>query len=878
MKASLLECFPDPLTPAWPLTTSPINCEARQIYAITAIACCVPGAHVLLLHEQENMDSVRSCIAKEFRFLDFQIEPTTTVEQITNFLVAASEVSLTGRGPRSSAGRYSGPIASSMNRNNVFVGGGGGGVGGGYSTGGFHSSAGPDDLTMPSLASTAAMKASFTEDNSLIGAPAHSESSFHPPPSPEPEAVFSVKPSNHRGKSSSSSGVLSPGMASTPLITFSRPYSGKKPRWSGTGATPTTTPGMPRAKSSQFGGTTGSVYGYGEGKGVAQPVVACIRAAHVATPVVLETIMDAVHIGQMRVSSSWTTHSGVPFSAGGRREDASAGRGGFHSFDMALPSHENEGEEPFSRPRSIHSSTPHAVDPYSMMEGRLGNSPLDGGGAPASLLPVSSDSYSSSFTYALPPTVHIVLFCSQKCYTELLSESDRAAFALSMCISVLNVNQLNLLYPLNLRHSSFLNKKHLQEVLASPESLDTVSVSAMVSGYLRHLLLVIRGSALPGDTVGGFVMRYLPRYLRLIRAAALLFYPGGDFLAPTGSRHLSKPSSSASFSSPGVGNSLLGISSMRDSTREGTPVGSRTQNTPRNTTTTTNNNSGSATAESSVDTPGDGNHSLLAMNTVPGSLFFHSPNPSHSGVRSSTFADVVVTPTDVLCLLSPMIVHLFFIRVAQLQFLLQSSSSSSSPSALSRTYFAFPQDGVSSHFDVPKGGSFSLGSTSHKSVRGRSPHPPSADGPPRMGSFFTPAGSPPSREARRRASHSGSLPKDYRRPSLPHPKSGRGHRRGSERKYSRDSEGRDIRREERGGSARLSFSAHQGKEESFSKDGSDFLNARQHANREEMNPRTRQNNVSKGELTSAGPEALSYAEVREFLRYVIIRYSNPTPG
>lgn len=822
------------------------------------------------------MDSVRFCIAKEFRFLDFQIEPNTTVDQISNFLVAASEVSLTGRGTRASAGaagRNGVPTPSSVRRNSGFE-GGGGGVGSGSSTGALHSSSGLEDLTVPSFAATAAMKP-FTGDSSLISTLALPESPFCPPASPEPEVQSSTKPFLHRGKNRSSSAVLSPMVSSASIITFSRPYATPKGRGSGTSVIPTTGTAMTRGKSSQFGGTP-SVVGYGEGKGVSQPVVACIRAAQAASPVVLQTIMDAVHVGQVRVSSFGTSHAGVSWSAVGKKEEASSGRGGFHFVDTALPSHESELEESPSRQRSISFSAPHAMDPYSVTEGRLGNSPPEGGGPPISFLPISPEASSPSSTFTLPPSVHIVLFCAQKCYTELLSETDRAAFALSTCISVLSTSQLNLLYPVNLRHSSFLNKKHLQEVLAFPEMLDTVSVSAVVSGYLRHLLLILRGSALPGDTVGKYVMRYLPRYLRLIRAAALLFYPGVDFRTPPESRHLLMPSSSATFSSPGAGNSFLGLSSIRGSAREGSSVSRRAPNTALNT-------SGSGTGDSSVDVPGDANLSVHG-NTIFDASPSRSVNPSHSASRSSTFADVVVTPTDVLCLLSPMIAHLFSIRVAQLQFLLQSSSSSPSPSALSCTSFVFPRDSVPSPFSFPKGGSFSLGTSSPRNVRELAQHPPSSGRTHRMFSSFMPAGSPP-REAEPPSLRSGCVPNGSSRSSFLHPRSEGGRRSGSEITFSREREGETLREEGEEGHRngvsdapmRSSLSPRKRNAEPFSNVGNS-LKERHNAKREEMNPTSRQNSVSEGELTAAGPAALSYAEVREFLRYVIIRYSNPTPG
>lgn len=907
MRASLPECFPDPLTPAWPLTSSPVNCEARQIYALTAIACCIPGAHVLLLHEQENAESLRSCISKEFRFFDFSIEPNTTLEQITNFLLMTSEASWIGRGARSYLGavtRSGIPGTVSFHRNS-------GGLAGGLGSGGLPVS------TASAVHTEGGTSGSHTSAGGMKGPPSvplpppsasdlvTSHLSLSIPSALDVEQPLKATSPTRQGKGSGfATPSVAPQESGTGIISIPAVPLSKKNRSNaiGMGSVDTTT--ITKAKSFQSGSAFGLTVSSEGAKAAPQTVVACIRGAHAASPAVLQAIMDAVSVGQVHHGAFPPASMGPLHPATGRRERSSTGAVPGAGFSDNSFFGSSGGVEEFHAGSRSTSFSPPAQSRVTDMSGAVemgaGTAPSFEDHVSSSLLSLTGSPLPQPTSYTLSPSVHIVLSCSQKCYTELLSESDRAAFALSACISALNVNQLGMLYTLNLRHSSIVNKKRLQELLSYPDALDTVGVSAVVSGYLRHLLLVIRGSALPGNTVGGYVMRHPDRYLRLLRAAAVLFDHGLELLSSAGARPPPVPSSSPSSSSfaggsPSLHDGSSASSPVRLNTMEG--MGSARRHPVVGSST-----SGKSTLDSSADSSPEANATLHFRHPSadrPSSLALFA---SRSGVRRPNFADVIVTPTDVLCLLCPMIAHFFTIRVAQLRFLFQTALASSFPSFPSSP-FHFSRDVVSSSFismtgvssshllpfrPSPQSGAFA---PSHLFPKKREPFAPLHDGPtaaspPAPSTSFIPgAGS--------RSSSQGSFPRDANvRDRYPGGS-------GASNSGLRGGEGESLTKEEEededgshspGGGAQstdllkgtLSFVPPERRrlEDPFHSPAG-ATNAAQNRRKVlwEMNaafpphPPT-----GMGGTTATGPAALSYSEVREFLRYVIIKYSRPAPG
>lgn len=385
MRARLGDCFPDPLTPHWPSTANPVTCEARQVYALTAIACCVPRAHVLVLHDQEATNHLRSCMTRGCKYMDFEIERTTTAEELGHFLHSAQ--------------LHAFPSLRSLN--------------------------------------------SFTN--------------------------MSVR----EKMTSTHGGVLSEHSNNTTTV-----------------------------------GNTA----------IMDCIVVSIRGAHQASSNVLSTLIDAVHACQVRCI------------------DATA-------------------EKAHRDPAAV--SVTHSI-----------------------------------------PSVHIVLFCRQKGYTDVLSERLRSGFALSTFVSSLTMDRAPVLRGNNIRNSSIINKRNMMELLSFPESLSTVTCSYEVTGYLRHLLLVLRGSMLPGNTTGCYAVRRFHTHVQVLRAAAVLFQPPPEALVAR---------------------------VLPDSVPQ-----RRTVLTDRN------------------------NNSMLS---TPG------------GIGPPDFTHVVVTPTDVLCLLCPLVAHLETLRRRPLRFL-----------------------------------------------------------------------------------------------------------------------------------------------------------------------------------------------------------------
>lgn len=150
-------------------------------------------------------------------------------------------------------------------------------------------------------------------------------------------------------------------------------------------------------------------------------------------------------------------------------------------------------------------------------------------------------------TFAVP-SVHLLLFCRQKEYGDILTEQFRSLFHFSLFASSLTVDRNVVLRRSTIRGSSIINKKNLLDVIAFPESLDTVSMCSDVSSYLRQLLLVLRGSSLPGSTTGVYLTRRYNICCQLIKAAALLFQPSPEAVSShfiTTARQRPKPNTQA---------------------------------------------------------------------------------------------------------------------------------------------------------------------------------------------------------------------------------------------------------------------------------------------------------------------------------------------
>lgn len=907
MRASLPECFPDPLTPSWPMTSSPINCEARQIFAVTAIACCVPGAHVLLLHEQGNTLSLRSFISKEFKFFELAIDSDTTVEHISKFLVSASEASLAGRWGRSftgsSAARGGLPAVQSAAKNSSSSGVGLCGNGGlavpissGYSegitpvthsfTGGFKSS--PSSFiqrTSNAERSSSRLSNSVHSTLELEQQPNPTSSTSQGKgscpvgacgvPTENSSGIIGVLPQLSARKSSRGNGRLF-SLTDVPTATKSKLPS------TGNNGPP------PAASTSEVGRTT------------PQTVVACIRGVHNASPAVLQAIMDAVSVGQVHYSGGDSHHSlGNAPPVVGKRDKSTSGISVGGGWDHSFAGSSGALDELHSRSCSASLAPPSSSGALDM---ELGVESMMGTPILRDDRPVSPSLLSQSTSYTLSRSVHIVLFCSQKSYTEVLSESDRSAFALSAFLSALNENQPGMLYTLNLRHSNIVNKKRLQDLLNFPDALDSVGVSAVVSGYLRHLLLVIRGSALPGNTVGGYAMRHPERYLRLLRAAAVLFDPGLELLSSAGVYHHSVHSTSMSSSF------TPGIPPYYDLPKSRSPLKMNDQEvaiSARKSQIVTSNTSVRSIVEYSCDSTSDAHgvfpcfhpstdYASLGVSPFQG-LATHQPN----------FADVVVTATDVLCLLCPMIAHFFTIRVAQLGFLFHTSSNASL-SSLHSSPLRVPRAGFSIPFSSSGGNSLSTLSSFHHSPSAIGAAPSDFSSRNKNGLFSSHAGQSFSSATNAPVGVSlSSTSSGIQRSSqellyADNPDrdrncgsgTARALRRGEERARTAAPDGEE---EEEGGMHSPGSESHffdlrketlsfvPGPQRNF-KDpfgtNADGSAIEQKSKKEGRNTNCAPQHHSLIPIgpDSTGPALLSYSEVREFLRYVVIKYSHPAPG
>ncbi|RNF21323.1 40S ribosomal protein S24e [Trypanosoma cruzi] len=92
MRLSINQCFPDPLARQWPATHHPVLCECRQLYVLVSICCCVPSAHLLVLHDGMSNSTVTS-MPKGPTYLELRITEQTRREAFCGFLMRAESAS-----------------------------------------------------------------------------------------------------------------------------------------------------------------------------------------------------------------------------------------------------------------------------------------------------------------------------------------------------------------------------------------------------------------------------------------------------------------------------------------------------------------------------------------------------------------------------------------------------------------------------------------------------------------------------------------------------------------------------------------------------------------------------------------------------------------
>ncbi|KPI88530.1 hypothetical protein ABL78_2342 [Leptomonas seymouri] len=258
------------------------------------------------------------------------------------------------------------------------------------------------------------------------------------------------------------------------------------------------------------------------------------------------------------------------------------------------------------------------------------------------------------------PTLRVVAFCSCRNFALFLPETLRAAFTLSTYVSTLSVESAVVLQTSNVTSSNIVNKRYMLEVMMSPDGqslLETVTLSAAVLRYLRHLLLVVRGSFCCMLSPGALALRRLPRWATVLRAMAILFMPDESLLRArvlhTRSAHLH------SFTARAL--TLVAPERVAHS-----PLQRRGGGASHRPTSPEARNSGAG--GSSLTSPQYLQHSpgspysvaptRRAYLTVDGpdeAEDSSSPGPIHS------FSNVVVSPSDVACVLSCLLGHLMTI-------------------------------------------------------------------------------------------------------------------------------------------------------------------------------------------------------------------------
>lgn len=259
------------------------------------------------------------------------------------------------------------------------------------------------------------------------------------------------------------------------------------------------------------------------------------------------------------------------------------------------------------------------------------------------------------------PTLRVVAFCSCRNFALLLPETLRAAFTLSTYVSTLSIESAVVLQTNNVASSNIVNKRYMLEVMSSPDGqslLETVTLSATVLRYLRHLLLVVRGSFCATLSPGALALRRLPRWMTVMRAMAILFMPDETFLRAR-ALHL-RPAHLLSYTSRAstfagidrVAHSALHRVPNSTSHRPATPEirnGSAVGAAGHSATASQQHHAGSSYFMASS------RHTTAAVDDPDESEDSSGPSPIES------FSNVVVSPSDVACLLSSLLGHLMTI-------------------------------------------------------------------------------------------------------------------------------------------------------------------------------------------------------------------------
>ncbi|CCW66891.1 unnamed protein product [Phytomonas sp. Hart1] len=130
------------------------------------------------------------------------------------------------------------------------------------------------------------------------------------------------------------------------------------------------------------------------------------------------------------------------------------------------------------------------------------------------------------------PSLRIVAFCDHM-YASVLPESIRACFSLSTFLSGMVKDGAVILQSNNTKYSSIVNKNYMNEVIFSPNGyslVKTVTLTGAVSRYLRHLLEVVRGCIVMELAPGPYIMRGISKYITILKVAAMLFMPNEEDL------------------------------------------------------------------------------------------------------------------------------------------------------------------------------------------------------------------------------------------------------------------------------------------------------------------------------------------------------------
>lgn len=228
------------------------------------------------------------------------------------------------------------------------------------------------------------------------------------------------------------------------------------------------------------------------------------------------------------------------------------------------------------------------------------------------------------------PSLRIVAFCDYRACIAILSEPLRAAFALSTFVSSLSMDSAVVLQSTDPRSSNVVNKEYMQEVMNTHDGLslvDTVVLSSAVARYMRHLLMTVQGSTLAELAPGSMLLRRTTFFYRLLKVAAVLFMPHDDLFTRRVNPRMAYRGAGATATGSVWGD---GFTSQPNSTTFGAR---RAQS------------SHAAAVPPATPVAGSGAAEIA-----------FAPNKSDNG-RVFSFSHVVVSPSDVICLIPAMVTH-----------------------------------------------------------------------------------------------------------------------------------------------------------------------------------------------------------------------------